>query len=105
MWREVTLADVDVKGIREVTSEDVRAAARKGRSVKLMGSIGDAMKVRPEEVDRTDPICVRGVMNAVKFTSEFAGDEIVAGRGAGGMETASAVLRDILEVRERLARG
>jgi homoserine dehydrogenase len=105
MGREVTLANVEVKGIREVTREDVRAAARKGRSVKLVGSIADTMEVKPEEVDRTDPMCVRGVMNAVRFTSEFAGDETVAGRGAGGMETASAVLRDILEVRERLARG
>jgi homoserine dehydrogenase len=105
MGREVTLANVEVKGIREVTREDVRAAARRGRSVKLVGSIADTMEVKPEEVDWTDPMCVRGVMNAVRFTSEFAGDETVAGRGAGGMETASAVLRDILEVRERLARG
>jgi homoserine dehydrogenase len=51
-----------------------------------------------------DPMCVRGVMNAVRFTSEFAGDEIVAGKGAGGMETASAVLRDVLEIKERLSR-
>jgi homoserine dehydrogenase len=104
MGKEVTLADFDVKGIRGVTPAAVRRAASKGKSMKLVGFVGESMSVKPTEVDRTDPMCVRGVMNAVKFTSEFAGDEIVAGRGAGGMETASAVLRDLLEVRERLAR-
>jgi len=39
----------------------------------------------------------------VRFVSQYAGDEIIIGKGAGGMETASAILRDLLEVKQRLA--
>jgi homoserine dehydrogenase len=48
-------------------------------------------------------LCVSGVLNAVTFVSEFAGEETIIGRGAGGPETASAVLRDLLDIRHNLA--
>jgi homoserine dehydrogenase len=43
------------------------------------------------------------VLNAVTFVSEFAGEETIVGRGAGGPETASAILRDLIEVKQTLA--
>ena len=39
---------------------------------------------------------VDGTLNAVTFSSEHAGQQTIIGRGAGGMETASAVLRATL---------
>ncbi|MDG6940094.1 MAG: homoserine dehydrogenase [Nitrososphaerota archaeon] len=103
MGKETTLADVDVKGIRGISTEEVRGASRAGRSVKLLGSIDDTASVRPVAIERTDPLCVQGTLNAVKFSSEFAGDEVIIGKGAGGMETASAVLRDLLELKRSRA--
>ena len=35
--------------------------------------------------------------------TEYAGEETLIGRGAGGIETASAVLRDLLDIRHKLA--
>jgi homoserine dehydrogenase len=35
--------------------------------------------------------------------SEFAGEETIVGKGAGGMETASAVLRDLIDIRYSIA--
>ncbi|MEM2903408.1 MAG: hypothetical protein QXR00_02760, partial [Candidatus Bathyarchaeia archaeon] len=44
-----------------------------------------------------------GTLNAVTFYSEFAGEQTIIGRGAGGIETASAILRDLLDIKQELA--
>ena len=103
MNKKVTLKDVSVQGIRNVTPQTLEEAAKKGCTVKLIGSINDDLKVMPTEISRNDPLSVRGVLNAVTFVSEFAGEETVIGRGAGGMETASAVLRDLLDIKQTLS--
>jgi homoserine dehydrogenase len=103
MNKKFTLRDVKVQGIRGVTQERVLAAAKKGNLLKLIGSIDENASVMLTEIDRHDPLCVRGVLNAVTFVSEFAGDETVIGKGAGGIETASAILRDLIDIRHNLA--
>jgi homoserine dehydrogenase len=103
MNKKTTLRDVDVTGIRDVTLEDLDKAAKRGNTIKLIGSIDGKAKVAPTEVSRHDPLCVSGVLNAVTFVSEFAGEETIIGRGAGGPETASAILRDLLDIRHNLA--
>jgi homoserine dehydrogenase len=103
MNKKLTLKDVKVKGIRDVTVQALEEAAKRGNTIKLIGSIDDSAKVAPTEISKHDPLCVSGVLNAVTFVSEFAGEETLIGRGAGGMETASAVLRDLLDIRYNLA--
>jgi len=103
MDKKATLRDVKIQGIRDVTLQALEEAAKKGCTVKLIGSINDDLKVVPTEISRYDPLCVGGVLNAVTFVSEFAGEETVIGRGAGGMETASAILRDLLDIKQTLA--
>jgi homoserine dehydrogenase len=103
MNKKVTLKDVDVKGIRGVSLDDLDKAAKRGNTIKLIGSIDGKPKVAPTEVSRHDPLCVSGVLNAVTFVSEFAGEETIIGKGAGGPETASAILRDLLDIRHNLA--
>jgi homoserine dehydrogenase len=103
MNKKFTLKDVNVQGIRGVTPQALEKASKKGNTIKLIGSIDDSPKVAPTEIAKHDPLCVSGVLNAVTFVSEFAGEETIIGRGAGGMETASAVLRDLLDIRHNLA--
>jgi len=103
MNKKVTLRNVKIQGIRNVTLQALEEATKKGCTVKLIGSINDDLKVMPTEISRYDPLCVGGVLNAVTFVSEFAGEETVIGRGAGGMETASAILRDLLDIKQNLA--
>jgi len=103
MNKKLTLKDIDVKGIRSVTLEALEQAAKRGNTIKLLGSIDGKARVAPTEVSRHDPLCVSGVLNAVTFVSEFAGEETIIGRGAGGPETASAVLRDLLDISHNLA--
>jgi len=103
MNKKVTLRDVGVQGIRNVTPQALEEAAKRNCTMKLIGSINDNLKVKPTEISRHDPLSVGGVLNAVTFVSEFAGEETIIGRGAGGMETASAILRDLLDIKQNLA--
>jgi len=101
--KKLTLKDVKVQGIRDVTSQDIEAASKKGNVIKLVGAIDAGASVETTEICKHDPLCVRGVLNAVTFVSEFAGEETIVGKGAGGMETASAVLRDLIDIRLSIA--
>jgi homoserine dehydrogenase len=103
MNKKFTLKDVNVQGIRGVTLQALEEAAKRGNAVKLIGSVDGNPKVAPTEISKHNPLCVSGVLNAVTFVSEFAGEETIIGRGAGGMETASAVLRDLLDIKHNLA--
>jgi homoserine dehydrogenase len=102
--KKITLKDVDRKGVREVSLQELDEASKRGNTIKLIGSIdGDKPTVKPTEISKNNPLCVSGVLNAVTFSTEFAGEQTLVGKGAGGMETASAVLRDLLDIRHKLA--
>lgn len=104
MNRKITLRDVDRTGIREVSLKDLDEASGRGNTIKLIGSInGDKATIKPTEIPKNNPLCVSGVLNAVTYSTEFAGEQTLVGRGAGGVETASAVLRDLLDIRHKLA--
>ncbi|NOJ28463.1 MAG: homoserine dehydrogenase, partial [Nitrososphaera sp.] len=101
MGMKVTMKNVDRTGISEVKAQDVTIAAKRGNAIKLIASCDSKrLQVRPTEVSTKDPICVNGTLNAVTFSSEHSGQQTIIGRGAGGIETASAVLRDLIEIRD-----
>ena len=104
MDMKVTLPDVDRTGIRKVTSEDIKKAAKNNCAVKLIASCNKDLVVSPKEVPLDDPLCVNGTLNAIAFTSEHSGTQTIIGRGAGGIETASSILRDLLDIRKEIAR-
>jgi homoserine dehydrogenase len=102
--KKITLKDVDITGIRSISLRALNETSKKGNTIKLIGSIdGDAPTVKPTDIPKNNPLCVSGVLNAVTFFTEFAGEQTLVGRGAGGIETASAVLRDLLDIKHRIA--
>jgi homoserine dehydrogenase len=103
MDKKVTLKDVKVTGICDVTLQDLEDAAAKGSTMKLIGSIEEGLKVEPTQISRHDPLCVGGALNATTYVSEFAGEQTIIGIGAGGLETASAVLRDLIDIKQNIA--
>ena len=106
MNKKITLRDVDRTGIRDVTLQMLEDAAKRGNTIKLIGAIdGEKATVKPTEIPLTNPLCVSGVLNAITFQTEFAAEQTLIGRGAGGIETASAVLRDLLDIRRKLAKN
>jgi homoserine dehydrogenase len=102
--KKITLKDVDRTGIRNVSLQGLDEASKKGNTIKLIGCIdGKTTTVKPMEIAKNNPLCVSGVLNAITFSTEYAGEETLVGKGAGGIETASAVLRDLLDIRHKLA--
>ncbi len=104
MGMKVTLPDVNRTGIRKVTIQDIKKASGNGCAIKLVASCNRELAVAPKEIPLDDPLCVNGTLNAISFTSEHSGTQTVIGRGAGGMETASSILRDLLDIRKEMSR-
>jgi len=104
MGMNVTLPDIKRTGIRDVSSKDIKAAAKKKSAIKLIASCNKELIVSPREVSIDDPLCVNGTLNAISFTSEHSGTQTIIGKGAGGTETASSILRDLLDIRKEILR-
>jgi homoserine dehydrogenase len=102
MDMKVTLPDVKRIGIRKVTTTDIEKAKKKNCAVKLIASCNKELVVMPKEIPIDDPLCVSGTLNAIAFTSEHSGTQTIIGRGAGGIETASSILRDLLDIRKEM---
>lgn len=98
-----SLRDVKVTGIKEITLEDVKKAAKENLYIKLIGSIDQELAVAPTPIPRSHPLCVNGALNAVMFDTDLSGEITLVGHGAGGPETASAILRDMIDIRSGLA--
>jgi homoserine dehydrogenase len=82
----------------------IRNARQKGKAIRLIAYCdNDQLNVMPLEIQQDDPICVSGTLNAVTFSSEYSGEKTIIGRGAGGLETASAILRDLIEIRDSIS--
>ena len=105
MGMKVTMPDIKCMGIRKVTAEDIKKAAKKKCAIKLIASCNKDLEVRPKEVSVDDPLCVNGTLNAIAFTSEHSGTQTIIGKGAGGTETASSILRDLLHIRQETVRN
>ena len=104
MGLKVTMKDIELIGIRKLTSLDIDDASKKSCSIKLIASCNDKLVVSPIEIKNDDPLCVDGTLNAISFTSEHSGTQTIIGRGAGGTETASSILRDLLDIRKEISK-
>ncbi len=97
-------SDSACEGITQITSEDIAAAAAKGRRYKLIGHVwreGDAVRasVSPQLIDLAHPLAgVGGATNAMTIRSDTLGEVTVVGPGAGRRETGFALLADLLHI-------
>ena len=105
MGMKVTMPDIKCTGIRNVSTEDIKKAAKKKCAIKLIASCNKDLEVGPKEISIDDPLCVNGTLNAIAFTSEHSGTQTIIGKGAGGMETASSILRDLIDIRQETSRN
>jgi len=99
MGMKVTMPDIKITGIRKIDNSDIKHAAEKNCAIKLIASCNKELTVAPKEIATIDPLCVSGTLNAISFTSEHSGTQTIIGRGAGGIETASSILRDLIDIR------
>jgi homoserine dehydrogenase len=100
----VVLGDVQCRGIEGIEPAHVSAAAAFGMGVKLIGIATLAegavdVRVQPALVERAHPLAgVEGSSNAVMLQGDAIREVTLGGPGAGGIETASAVVADLVSV-------
>jgi homoserine dehydrogenase len=96
--------DVHREGIERVTPTDIDVATRLGYVVKLLAIANEdgddvAVRVHPTFLPREHPLAsVREAFNAIYVESDFAGELMFYGRGAGSYPTGSAVVGDLVDV-------
>ena len=101
--RQVDFEGVEIAGVAGVSSEDIDAARDMGYRIRLIGtaertSEGVAQRLRPCLTPVDSPLgSIEGVTNAVMLEGDAVGATVLAGPGAGGGPTASAVLADIVD--------
>jgi homoserine dehydrogenase len=103
-----TLEDVQRTGIDLLTPDALRLAEDQECTIRLIGEIIPAsgtLRVSPRIVAKTHPLVVEGTLNAVTVETDMAGEITFIGKGAGSIETASAVIGDILYIRDRYVQG
>ena len=111
----VPLEAVHREGITGIDKAMIDAARNAGYVVKLLAVCErlidgdeDAISVRvyPALIARQHPLAsVHGANNAVFVQAEAAGDLMFYGAGAGGVQTASAVLGDVISAARRHVAG
>src|SRR6476659_7003093 len=100
----VTLEDVDYSGITGIDPLDVEAARQLDMVIRLVGAArlvdGQVdVRVHPALVDKQHPLAkVDGAFNAVMLQGDAIREITLEGPGAGGIETASAVVADMASV-------
>ncbi|MDP2939081.1 MAG: homoserine dehydrogenase [Candidatus Omnitrophota bacterium] len=104
----VKLSDIFVEGISSISLSDVRYARQLGMVIKLL-AIAKAtegeleVRVHPTLISKNHLLSsVNGIFNAIYLNTDFAGDILLYGEGAGQMSAASAVVSDIVSVAQKL---
>jgi homoserine dehydrogenase len=100
----VSLADVSYEGIESIQPDDLAYAKELGLSLKLLGVAergpdGVAVRVFPCFLYGGHPLApIEGPFNAVMVEAPEITEITLSGPGAGGIETASAVLGDVVSI-------
>jgi homoserine dehydrogenase len=98
----VHLDQVIYEGIEHITADDMEYAEELGLGLKLIGTAeridgGLAVRVHPAFLYSGHPLAsVHGPFNAVTVESDAITEITMSGPGAGGPQTASAVLGDVI---------
>ncbi|HKC78068.1 MAG TPA: homoserine dehydrogenase, partial [Gaiellaceae bacterium] len=98
----VLLDDVQYRGIEAIEPAHVAAAAGFGMALKLIGiaTLTDGavdVRVQPAFVENAHPLAsVEGSSNVVVLQGDAIREVTLGGPGAGGIETASAVVADLV---------
>ena len=98
--------DIVVRGIESVSSKDIAYAKKQNKTIKLIAnsSLDDKGElevwVSPCMIDNKSPLNIGGAKNSILVNSNAAKESLYSGEGAGGDETASAVISDIIDFRK-----
>ena len=98
-----TLDDVEITGIDNMSSDAIGLALEDGKTIRLIGEIDaerETLSVAPRILPKNHILVVKDTLNAVTARTDLAGDVTLIGKGAGSFETASAIISDLLYIKE-----
>ena len=97
MDMNVSFNDIEITGIKDITPEAIELAKKHNCVIKLIGDV-NRLEVSPRLIPINHPLNVSGAMNAIMINADIAKNITIVGHGAGGIETASSLLSDILDI-------
>lgn len=107
----VSLNDIFVEGISQISLSDVNYAAELGFEIKLLAIAkkeSDELEVRvhPTLIPKEHLLSsVSGVFNAIYVCSDLVGNLLFYGPGAGQLSAASAVVSDLVDLTQDIKAG
>jgi len=100
--RNVTFNDVDITGITSINADAVALARSNGMVIRLIGEVSPTkLEVSPRLIPKGHPLSIPGTLNVAEISTELAGPIVISGRGAGRMETASAIISDLVGILDK----
>ena len=87
-----------------ITADALRLAEEEGCTIRLIAEAmprKNLIRVSPRIIAKTHPLVVEGTLNALTLETDMAKEITLIGRGAGSIETASAIIGDLLFIRDR----
>jgi homoserine dehydrogenase len=96
---DATYSDVEVHGISNINSKAIELAKKDDYLIKLIAEVSpNNLRVSPRLVKKGSSYDVSGTLNMATINTDLAGDVTVMGLGAGSIETASAMLTDLISI-------
>ena len=94
-----SIHDVQIKGISDITLQKVNSLSLNGQVIKPI-SIAKQNKliVEPQLIKKSSLLNLGGNLNGIIFNTRYAGPIVLIGKGAGGLEAASAILNNLIEI-------
>jgi len=100
--RNVTFNDVDITGITSINADAVALARANGMVIRLIGEVSPTkLEVSPRLIPKGHPLSIPGTLNVAEISTELAGPIVISGRGAGRLETASAIISDLVGILDK----
>ena len=102
--QQVDFNDIHTEGITKISATDIKYAKAMGKAIKLLATsrkVGESYcaMVSPCMLPQEHPLYpVNDVFNAIFVHGNVLGDAMFYGSGAGKLQTASAVVADMVEI-------
>jgi len=104
IWGDgLQLSDVDLTGIDLLTPDALRLAEEEDCTIRLIAEAiprKKILRVSPRLIEKNHPLVVDGTLNALTLETDMAKEITLIGKGAGSIETASAIIGDILYIQQ-----
>ncbi len=100
--QNVTLSNVKIKGIRQITKDAIELAREDGYVIRHIASAENGkLEVSPRLVPENSTFAIEGTQNLIRFETDLAKEIYIIGRGAGGREATSAIISDLLYIHKK----